>query len=114
MMEMERDLDELYTETIKIVNLDLILTRLYGKDDEDSKNLIIDCAEVHFETHDLRNGNARYTLVSRIDFLEFLQDMRDDGHKITEEQLDLLRGELPASRGLPFGVAGVYINLEIV
>ena len=97
------------TENLKVIGLDGILTGLFGKD-EDSKNLIIDCAEVHFETHDLRNGTARYTLVSGIDFLLFLQDMRNDGHKITQEQIGF------CDRGFSGGNMhdkDVFINLEV-
>ena len=103
----------------KVIGLDVILNRFFGEDEDcsawdiDAKNLIIDTAQHRFETHDLRNGNAKYTLVSLTDFLLFLQDMHDhiddnDGYKITQEQIDLLQ----ASRGRR-RASDVYINLEV-
>ena len=108
------------TENLKVIGLDVIVNRFFGED-EDSKKFIIDRAEVHFDTHDLRSGFALYTLVSRIDFLEFLQNMVDTigdcdlartfWHKFLsyqseflQEQIDLLREDIPV---------GVYINLEV-
>ena len=99
------------TENLKVIGLDVIVNRFFGED-EDSKKFIIDRAEVHFDTHDLRSGFALYTLVSRIDFLEFLQnmvvladcDLASYQSEFLQEQIDLLREDIPV---------GVYINLEV-
>ena len=90
------------TENLKVIGLDVIVNRFFGEEDEDSKKFIIDRAEVHFDTHDLRSGFALYTLVSRIDFLEFLQ--KSYPPYVSQEQIDLLREDIPV---------GVYINLEV-
>ena len=92
------------TENLKVIGLDVIVNRFFGED-EDSKKFIIDRAEVHFDTHDLRSGFALYTLVSRIDFLEFLQKLVTLTQILpSQEQIDLLREDIPV---------GVYINLEV-